>query len=210
MKRFALFFFISACGSNPPIVPGNGESLFPLASNHRWTFAVSESDGDLKTKVQTITGTTANGGWIMRTETGNDRTVSVQRLEGTQLVRDSEEVFENDLLKDRVRFSPPALRVDVQESELGATYESEHDEEHLDANGDVLTRVSKKHQFVIEAADEAITVPAGDFRAVRVRRDTEGGAAKTYWYVRGVGKIREVGGQVEELMSFEQGGGQPQ
>ena len=27
--------------------------------------------------------------------------------------------------------------------------------------------------------------------------------SKTYWFVRGVGKIREVGGQVEELSAWE-------
>lgn len=198
----ALLLF-GACGSDPPITPGSTASLFPLAKGNRWTFAVSESDGDQKTKLQTITGTTATGGFAMSTVTGNDRTDSVQRLDGTRLVRDEEEVFENDLLEDRVRFEPAALRVDVAESALGASYEDEHEEQHLDAAGNVLTSVPKKHTFVIEAVDEAIDVPAGQFRAVRVRRDTVGGAAKTYWYVRGVGKIREVGGQVEELVSFE-------
>jgi hypothetical protein len=27
--------------------------------------------------------------------------------------------------------------------------------------------------------------------------------AKTYWYVRGIGKVKETGGQTEELVSYE-------
>lgn len=34
-------------------------------------------------------------------------------------------------------------------------------------------------------------------------RKAGGSTAKTYWYVRGVGKVKEIGGQTEELSSFE-------
>jgi hypothetical protein len=32
-----------------------------------------------------------------------------------------------------------------------------------------------------------------------------GGDLKTYWYVPGTGKVKETGGQVEELKTFEEG-----
>jgi hypothetical protein len=204
MKRAVfILFFTTACGKLDPHMPGAGESLFPLALGNRWTYVVRESDGDVKTKVQTITATTADGAFIMETATGNDSTISTQRANGTQLLREYEESRELDVVLDRVRFVPPSLRVDLQETRLGATYDATFTEEHLDAAGNVITRTPKQNHFAIEAVDELIQVPAGEFRAVRIRRDTEGGAAKTYWYVRGVGKIREVGGQIEEMSNWE-------
>jgi hypothetical protein len=43
-------------------------------------------------------------------------------------------------------------------------------------------------------------VPAGTFDAIVLRK--VGGSEKRYWYVRGVGKVKETGGQVEELVSW--------
>jgi hypothetical protein len=139
----------------------------------------------------------------MLTESGAQQTLSIQGLEGDRLVRYSEVSSEIGVVKERVRFEPPALRVDVQASRMGARYETSHVEQHLDEAGNVIRETPKSQHFIIEAVDELVAVPAGEFRAVRVRRDTEGGASKTYWFVRGVGKIKEVGGQTEELKSYE-------
>lgn len=205
MRSFALIatlLSVTACGSAEPWVPVEGETLFPLAVGNAWTFRVRGGD-ELETKVQTITGTTANGGYVMRTSNGTTETISVQRVEGTALVRESEVSSEDGVVVERVRFSPPAVRVDLMISTLGATYDATFAEEHLDEAGNVTHTTPKVQHFVIEAVDELIEVPAGEMRAVRVRRDTEGSSSKTYWYVRGVGKIREVGGQVEELSGWE-------
>jgi hypothetical protein len=63
----------------------------------------------------------------------------------------------------------------------------------------------KIHQFDVEAMDETITVPAGTFTAIRVRRtDPSDGSYRQYWYVAGLGKVREVegNGDSEELTAF--------
>ena len=52
------------------------------------------------------------------------------------------------------------------------------------------------------ALAESITVPAGTFEAVvfqKIGSDTP----KRYWYVAGVGKVKETGGQTEELTEYE-------
>jgi hypothetical protein len=53
------------------------------------------------------------------------------------------------------------------------------------------------------AVDEPVTVPAGTFNCLRVRRraSQQDGSDKTYWFAKGVGKVKEVGGQTEELTS---------
>ena len=204
MKRWMLIaVFVAGCGTREPFIPGEGEPLFPLAKGNRWTFATRDSDGDTGEKTQTVTATLADGGYAMRTVNGETETLSVQRIVGTQLVRESEVSTEADVVVERVRFAPASLRVELSASRLGDTYDQASTEEHLNEAGGVTRRTPKTHHFVVEAVDELIDVPAGEFRAVRVRRDTEGGSSKTYWYVRGVGKIREVGGQIEELSSFD-------
>lgn len=132
-----------------------------------------------------------------------NRTISAQRLDGTKLIRLSETTYDVDVLDQRFRYSPSALRVDTEQTTLGATYSSTHLEEELDAAGTIIPpALNIARTFTVEAVDESVTVPAGTFSCVRLRRDTVGGASKTYWFARGVGKVREVGGQIEVLAAY--------
>ncbi len=61
---------------------------------------------------------------------------------------------------------------------------------------------SKTDQWVVVSDNEPITVIAGTFNALHVQRTSSGGI-QNYWYVRGVGKVKDTGGgQDEELMSY--------
>ena len=51
------------------------------------------------------------------------------------------------------------------------------------------------------AVAESVTVPAGTFTALVIEKT--GGTPKRYWFVRGVGKVKETGTQTEELQSFD-------
>jgi hypothetical protein len=202
-------FSLAACGSEPPPTPPvTTPSLFPLAVGYKWTYRVTESDGTTNTKVQSVTktATTSFGaGFQLKTARNNDEIYSVQvKAADGKLLRLREESYENGTLKERLVFSPSSLRVDTAVTSVGATYESTHEERTLSLlNDTVLTTFSKTQRFFIEAADEAVTVPAGTYRAVRVRRETVGSVQKTFWYVFGVGKVKETGGQTEELEKVE-------
>lgn len=57
----------------------------------------------------------------------------------------------------------------------------------------------------VDAVDEDVSVPAGNFKALKVTRtDTSDGSTKTQWFVRGVGKVREQtgAGHLEQLTTF--------
>jgi len=59
--------------------------------------------------------------------------------------------------------------------------------------------------WTVDAVDEAVTVPAGTFAALRLTHvDPSDGSTKTYWFVRGIGKVREQtnAGHIEELTSY--------
>ena len=49
-----------------------------------------------------------------------------------------------------------------------------------------------------------LTVPAGTFTCLHLHKvgTDDSTAQKDYWFARGVGKIKESGGQTEELASY--------
>jgi hypothetical protein len=196
---------LAACGGEGAVDPA--PSLFPLAVGRRWVYRVTERDGAVEEKVQTVTGTTSEGGALayrLVTARGGDETRSVQRVdEGGRLVRLREEVLEGGAVIERLRFVPAALRLDLVRTAQGISYDSAHVEERLDAGGAVVGTVSKALRFEVEAVDERVVVPAGEFRALRLRREGESGVVKTFWYAFGVGKVKESGGQTEELVRVE-------
>jgi len=50
---------------------------------------------------------------------------------------------------------------------------------------------------------QTVTVPAGTFDNAIVLARTSDGSEKFYWFVAGVGKVKEEGGQTEELVSYQ-------
>ena len=68
--------------------------------------------------------------------------------------------------------------------------------------GTPVMMASVTDYWSVDAAKVPVTVPAGSFEAVVLIKSTATGS-KTYWYVPGVGKVKETGGQTEELVSFD-------
>jgi hypothetical protein len=64
------------------------------------------------------------------------------------------------------------------------------------------TTTTKDEVWMVEAVDEMLTVSAGTFLTLRVRKTTSGNADNTYWFAKGVGKVQEMGEQVETLTSY--------
>jgi hypothetical protein len=59
--------------------------------------------------------------------------------------------------------------------------------------------------WVVDGVDVVVGVPAGSFYSLQVTRtDTGDGAVKTMWFVKGVGKVKELtnAGHLEELSSY--------
>lgn len=202
MKKLILSALLAACGGEvtPPTPTVN---LFPLASGNRWVYRVTEPGKAEETKIQTMTATT--GGYRFSTVNGSKETISVQRLEEeTRLVRLREKTVKDGIVVEYLGYSPPALRLDIAENRLGSSYTTEFTEQALDARGNVIANgIHKVETFRVEADGESITVEAGTFDCVRLRRDTDNGTSKTFWYADGVGKVKEEGGQVEELVRYE-------
>jgi hypothetical protein len=69
------------------------------------------------------------------------------------------------------------------------------------SNGGAPT--TKTESWYVVSDSESLTVMAGTFTCLHIRRTSSGGTVQDYWYARGVGKVKETGGgQDEELMSY--------
>jgi hypothetical protein len=204
----------AACGDAPPDFPDAGSmdagppSLLPTKVGNQWTYRVTKGNGSVVTKVQTVTATlSVNGqtGFLFTTDQDgvlNDE--SVQTVDGTRHLRVSELAYDNaGVLKERFQYEPPALRVDSGRTSAGTRFTDVHTKSTFDPNGTLLLAEARTHEFIIEAENELIEVAAGSFKCVRIRRSRSGNdAEKTYWYSPGVGKVKELGGQTEELTSY--------
>lgn len=208
----ALVALAGACGNEPPSpTPDGGVSeLMPLRVGNRWEYRVTSSGGTVSQKIQSVTGTVAIGdvaAFRLLTERAGEReTESVQGVVGGVLVRFSETGYRAGTTIERLRYEPPAVRIDSNHVRAGEQYQTQHKKITLDAGGNVLSSVDVFHTFTVEADAETVDVPAGRFTAVRVRRESSDSSVKTYWYAPGLGKVKETGGQTEELSKMTPGG----
>jgi hypothetical protein len=179
-----------------------------------WTYQVTEA-GALTSKVTTVGALMPVGGsgpfaatmanQVTTTKGANDRTVSWQGPRGELVVRYREQAFgaSSGLLAQEEHWSPPKLHLDMAAAHLvaGASWLEIYEETKLPAVG-TATVATARDRWTVVAVDQPVTVPAGSFRAL-VLQKAGGSTAKQYWYVRGIGKVKETGGQTEELVSYQ-------
>ena len=226
VKRTHLVTFLllfAACGSpsdvGPDAVPLDCPTTgryMELSEGASWTYEVDDGGG-IETKTQTVgpledvggskAGTTA---FRLTTQRGTGEVVSWQEDTGTAIVRHREQDNVGSTTTDEF-YAPFKTRIDESDAHVveGATWEETFTETVTsdDGTGPVTTTNEKTERWLVEAVDEVISVQAGDFCTLRVKKtstvDGTGGSVKTYWFGRGVGKVREEGGnQVEELAAY--------
>lgn len=211
----------AACGDDAPTDDTDGggvtctapaaERYLPMAVGASWTYNTSDMGGPVQVKTTTIetfedVGDRKAGvvAFRFRTEKTVGHVVNWQEDRCTSVVRHREQSYDDAavLLTDQF-YVPGKLRVDESPAHvtLGATWATEYTEVEVDpVNG--TTTVSKSETWSVEAVDEAVTVPAGTFNALKVRKVTSGAADKQFWFVKGVGKVKEQGEQLEELTAY--------
>jgi hypothetical protein len=215
----------SACGSIDPQADPTPDAsgtpsrvVLPLATGNRWTYTVTDG-ADVETKIQLVGELEPVGGsgpsadvlaYRMTTTRGADgtnETVSYQATVGSRVVRYREQAYNATTgdLDIEEHWDPYKLRVDQAEEffEDGASFLETYDETKL-VPGEQPTIATRSDRWTVLAAREMVTVPAGTFEALKVSRvSSSQGAVKTYWFVENVGKVKEEGGQLEELESYE-------
>ncbi|WPB75135.1 hypothetical protein KYC5002_39835 [Archangium violaceum] len=204
------------CGgtdSNGSVIEPTSGPLLPWTVGNRWTYRVTD-DGEVSQKETTVGALEPVGGTgpsrdvlahkVVTLKGTADKTVSWQAASGTGIVRYREQSFQanTDTVETEEHWSPARLHVDdaPEHAVVGATWLEVYEETKL--SGGVSSTETLRERWTVLADDEPVTVPAGTFRAL-VLQKAGTSKTKTYWYVRGIGKVKETGGQTEELVSYE-------
>jgi hypothetical protein len=190
------------------------ERYFPIAVGASWGYEV-QSGGSTGTKVQAVLALEDLGGAnagtlaykVQSTKPSGKITISWQQDTGAALVRHREQTFASDQSQETEEtYSPAKLRLDENADNLidGASYEYTYEEIVLDFATNQTTTLSKTETWTVEAVDVLVTVPAGPFSCIQIRKFNAGtGSDKRYWFAKGVGKVREESAtQIEELTTY--------
>jgi hypothetical protein len=200
-------------------------NLLPWKEGNWWAYKVTDDEGVVTQKrttvgpVEMVGGTgpnkdkLANKVTTHKDDTGDgidlDETVSWQAVEGDRVVRYREQSFDKNTkqLDLEEYWSPSKLHVDSSAQRTAPPFNwlEEYLESKLPAGGEPVYDRDSRDRWFAERM-ESVTVPAGTFEALVLRKvsgsSTSSANQKSYWYVPGVGKVKETGSQTEELTEY--------
>jgi hypothetical protein len=201
-----------ACGDDAKKQRSFEGSLLPLRTGNSWTYRVTDgADVDEKTlrvgERRSVGGDGPNADELafeVTSQKAKSSSVSLVAELDRKIVRYTEEELDKggDLTRS-YEWSPHRVWIDGSEEhrEEGASWLEEADEisTKLDEEPEQSTL---RERWTVLSARESVTVPAGTFDAIKVQK-AGGSSLKTYWYVPGLGKVKETGGQTEELTDYD-------
>jgi hypothetical protein len=186
--------------------------LLPWKVGNSWTYRVTGDE--TSDKVTTIESEEKVGGsgphadvtaFKVVTQKGADKTVSWQARVGDRVIRYREQAFHASTqeLEAEEHWDPAKLHIDesAEHTMDGATWVEAYQETKLPVDKEPSTE-EERDSWTVDGVEQVVTVPAGTFSAI-VLRKAGGSTLKTYWYVPGVGKVKETGGQTEELVEYD-------
>ncbi len=217
----------AACGTEDPSEPsdpvgsaGAGSTedpegaLLPWKHGNTWTYRVTV-DSQVSEKVTTVGEEQLVGGTgphaadlanhvVTTKRDGLDRTESWQARVGDRVLRYRELSFgaSDGALELEEHWDPYKLHIDgtAEHMVAGAQWAETYTETKTTAPAGTPITSTVTDTWTVEGVGISITVPAGTFQAVVFRKlPTE----KLYFYVPGIGKVKELGGQTEELVSYD-------
>jgi hypothetical protein len=235
MAELGLGMVLAGCGVAAPDATGLGQggsgggavdgavaitdglAYSPLAIGATWTYRISDPTGataDKSTSIEALEpGDGLNGpaAFRIRNEALDSVNINWEQLSGTAVVRYRQNRLDaaGNVLQEKT-YTPSSVVFDESSGHLvaGATWNEAYAEKQAGAT--IATKTSQESvTWTVEATDDVVTVPAGTFTCIRVRRhqpSSKNTADEVTWYARGTGKVKETGGgtladQTRELVS---------
>jgi hypothetical protein len=199
--------------------PGGGEtkpapSLWPLTKGSSWTYRITDpTHGTFEKRVevlgeQSVPETSMTATAVRSTQPFLEREeLSWQVDLNGVVVRLREEDHEAGTLARVMTWSPATVKALSREQPAAWTFESKITEMTRYPSGAKESETKEKvYVWTVEAVNETVTTSAGTFpnaiRLKRTRSDKES-RDRTYWLVPGIGKVKEDGERLEELISYD-------
>jgi hypothetical protein len=189
--------------------PEAAPSLWPLTTGSTWTYRITDPTRGVFDKAVEVLGPQA----VPDTSTTAILVRSVQphleerswqlELQNGTVVRLREEDLKAGAIVRVTTWSPATVKSLAQVQEQGWSYSSTIRELTREDTG-LVEEKEQTYVWRVLAVNETVTVPAGTFtNAIKVQRDRpdKEGKVRTYWLVPGVGKVKEDGERLEELVS---------
>lgn len=209
--------FAAACGGGTEETPdgaacsaGTGRYL-PMVTGASWTYDTNE-EGIIEVKTQTVGAIEDVGGMKAGTQAFRVTTskvagmvVSWQEDTGSAILRHRELDMSGGTHTDET-YLPAKLRIDEDPARLtvNASYTETYTEEVTDTMTNETSSTDKSETWTVLAVDEEVTVPAGTFCAMKLRKQSTGATGssdKMYWFARGIGKVKEESTGRSELLT---------
>lgn len=192
------------------------DRFLPLASGTEWAYVNTKlSDGTTTEKMQFVGDPEDIGGmkagimgFPLTTIKEDGENVTWQEDTGTSILRHKEQDRAGNTHRDEI-FDEFKVRIDESEDRTmeGATYSVSFVETSTRIDTLETKSSERSEDWTVEMYGEEVTVPAGTFCTMQLRRvttvDGELGSNKQYWFARGVGKVKErSNNRREELSEF--------
>lgn len=225
-RIFGVSWLVLGCsdGDPEPKTQTQTGALLPWAEGNTWTYRVTDDDGTVSVKTTRIHALEPVGGIgpnkdvmankvVTTKKDGTDETQSWQAVVGNKVVRYRELSFDgrsvdangNPVAPElEEHWDPFKLRIDAsaERTREGASWLEDYEETKI-RNGVAQPAARRRDLWQVIKTSEKVVVPAGEFDALVVQRTSGSDSIKQYWFVPGIGKVKETGGQTEELEDYE-------
>jgi hypothetical protein len=216
MKNFLVLgsLLLAACGGETlpggPVVPGD-PVLAPVSPGTRWTYRITDPlRGAFEKTVEVVGSATvpdsgAAAMLVKDTEPTQEERSWLEVKDGF-LLRHREEDLKAGVLVRATSWSPAAPKMLAAPAAVGWTKEVTVSEREWHADGTESVK-DQTYAFRVVRQDVRIEVPAGTFICLEVERVRvdKSEPPRTYWLAPGIGKVREEGERLEELVAFTAG-----
>lgn len=203
-------------GDDPvePVLPGEGttsEGLWPLTEGSRWVYRISDDQrGVFEKSVEVVGREIVPGGSFetmhVRSQQPHLEEHSWQALAaGGLVVRLREEDLKDGAVVRTTTWDPANIKAVNEKVAADWTNSSVVQERTVFSDGSTENK-ERTYIWRVLATDVRVETPAGVFEDAiqleRTRPDKEDWV-RIYWLVPGIGKVREEGERVEELLEYD-------
>jgi hypothetical protein len=186
------------------VTVAEGNAYLPLAIGAAWTYRVSNPAGTTADKMTVVEAMEPAGGtagpvaFRIRNEALDGTTINWEQLSGMVMVRYRQHTLDTaaNLLLDKT-YAPSSVVFDESGNRLvaGATWNETYAQTQTPTAGQPKTS-QELVKWTVEAIDDVVSVPAGVFTCIRVRRHHSSSmnpADEVTWYAQGTGRVKETG-----------------